>query len=117
MIELSIESIRVSLMNYQRVVILREDGSRMGPLGALRWWWNRRRFTKVRVFSANVLPEYQAWGLGLALFRNALREGLAMGIDSAELSWVLESNQLSRGTLERGGAVRTKTYRIYEAVL
>jgi hypothetical protein len=27
---------------------------------------------------------------------------------------VLESNHLSRKSLERGGAIRTKTYRVYD---
>jgi hypothetical protein len=27
---------------------------------------------------------------------------------------VLESNHLSRKSLERGGAIRTKTYRVYQ---
>ena len=39
---------------------------------------------------------------------------LKWGIQEAEFSWVLESNKLSRGTLERGGVKRDKTYRIYD---
>jgi hypothetical protein len=39
---------------------------------------------------------------------------LKWGIEEAEFSWVLESNQLSRLTLERGGAQLTKTYRLYD---
>ena len=97
--------------------IQRTLNGRMGTLGAIRWWWNRRRFSKVRFFSINVLPEFHAWGLGLALFRNVMQDGLALGLAAAELSWVLESSQLSRGSLERGGAVHTKTWRIYEAEL
>ena len=71
----------------------------------------------VLFFSINVLPEFHAWGLGLALFRNIMQDGLALGMQHAELSWVLESSQLSRGSLERGGAEHTKTWRIYEAEL
>jgi hypothetical protein len=41
-------------------------------------------------------------------------DGLRLGLEEAEFSWVLESNKLSRGTLERGGAKRNKTYRIYD---
>lgn len=95
--------------------IQRTLNGRMGPLGALRWWWNRRRYTHVRFFSINVLPEFHAWGLGLALFRNIMQAGLASGLQGAELSWVLESSQLSRGTLERAGAKQSKLWRIYEA--
>jgi len=36
------------------------------------------------------------------------------GIQEAEFSWVLESNSLSRGSLEKGGAIRDKVYRVYD---
>ncbi|HEY2148978.1 MAG TPA: N-acetyltransferase, partial [Pirellulales bacterium] len=36
------------------------------------------------------------------------------GIQECEFSWVLESNTLSRGGLEKGGAKLSKTYRIYD---
>jgi hypothetical protein len=36
------------------------------------------------------------------------------GIEEVEFSWVLESNTLSRGSLEKGGAIREKTYRLYD---
>jgi hypothetical protein len=32
----------------------------------------------------------------------------------AEFSWVLETNTLSRGSLEKGGAKLDKTYRMYD---
>ncbi|MEC8241238.1 MAG: N-acetyltransferase, partial [Planctomycetota bacterium] len=39
------------------------------------------------------------------------------GIQEAEFSWFLERNKLSRGTIERGGEKRIKTYRLYDAEL
>jgi len=41
-------------------------------------------------------------------------KALEWGIEEAEFSWVLESNALSRGSLEKGGAKLTKTYRLYD---
>jgi len=35
-------------------------------------------------------------------------------MNEVEFSWVLESNHLSKRTLERGGALVTKKYRIYQ---
>ena len=40
--------------------------------------------------------------------------GLKWGVEEVEFSYVLESNHLAKSTLENGGAVRQKTYRIYE---
>jgi hypothetical protein len=63
------------------------------------------------------LPEYQKWGLGLVTLERILHESLNYGIQEGELSWVLESNSLSRGTIERGGAQRTKTHRLFDRSL
>jgi hypothetical protein len=61
-----------------------------------------------------VLPEYQRWGVGLVLAAGLLPNVLEWGIEVGEFSWVLESNHLSRATLERGGAERYKSYRMYD---
>ncbi|MGL6227187.1 MAG: GNAT family N-acetyltransferase [Thermoguttaceae bacterium] len=89
------------------------DG-RLFPLGFLRLMWNKRSIKKIRILSANVLPEYQMQGLGLVLMDALVPSVLKYGIQEAEFSWVLESNRFSRGSLEKGGAVRTKTYRVYQ---
>ena len=68
----------------------------------------------MRLISTNVLPEYQRWGIGVVLISRLKDDAIKWGINEAEFSWVLESNRLSLGTLERGGAVRQKTYRIYD---
>ena len=39
---------------------------------------------------------------------------LEAGINQAEFSWVAESNSLSRGSLEKGGAQLQKTHRVYD---
>lgn len=93
---------------------IRAIGGKLFPFGFIRLLWNRRAIKKVRLLSTNVLPEYQKWGLGLVLLNYLLPTIHNWGIQEAEFSWVLESNHLSRATLERGGAIREKTYRIYD---
>lgn len=93
---------------------IRAIGGKLFPFGFMRLLWNRRAIKKVRLISTNVLPEYQKWGLGLVLLNQLLPTIHNWGIQEAEFSWVLESNHLSRATLERGGAIREKTYRIYD---
>ena len=58
----------------------------------------------MRLLAANVVPEYQLLGVGLMLLRALSPVGLARGIEEVEYSWVAESNALSRGSLEKGGA-------------
>jgi GNAT superfamily N-acetyltransferase len=94
--------------------IKRIDG-RLFPFGFLRLLWNKRAIPLVRLVSTNVVPEFQKWGLGLVLMNKLLPDALAYGIKEAEFSWVLESNHLSKATLERGGAKLVKSWRIYDA--
>lgn len=89
------------------------DG-KLFPFGFLKLLRNKRAIKKVRLISTNVLPEYQSWGVGLALVSRLVPDALKWGIEQAEFSWVLESNDLSYKTLKKAGAKITKHYRIYD---
>jgi len=93
--------------------IRRIDG-RLFPFGMLRLLRNKRQIKRVRLVSTNVIPEYQLWGVGLALMHGLVLHGIQWGLGEAEFSWVLESNALSRGSLEKGGAKLVKTWRLYD---
>ena len=100
------------LLDYNPLI--KEIDGRLFPFGFLKLLWKRKKITRIRLISTNVMPEYQRWGLGLVLMTRLVPEVHAWGIKDAEFSWVLESNKLSRGTLERSGVQREKTYRIYD---
>lgn len=87
---------------------------RLFPFGFLKLLWNKRGIKRMRAISTNVIPEYQAWGVGLVLHASLVPRLYEWGMDEVEFSWVLESNHLSRRTLERGGALVTKKYRLYQ---
>ncbi|MBU6221196.1 MAG: N-acetyltransferase [Planctomycetes bacterium] len=87
---------------------------RLFPFGFLKLLWNKRAIKRMRAISTNVIPEYQAWGVGLVLMAALVPQLYAWGMDEVEFSWVLESNHLSKRTLERGGALVTKKYRLYD---
>ncbi len=89
------------------------DG-RLFPFGFLKLLRKRQEITRVRLISTNVIPEYQSWGIGIALVSRLVPDALKWGIQEAEFSWVLESNNLSYKTLKKGGAKITKRYRIYD---
>jgi GNAT superfamily N-acetyltransferase len=93
---------------------IKEIDGRLFPFGVFKLLSKRRPFKRFRVISANVIPEYQKWGVGLVLMKALVPNFLRTGLKEAEFSWVLESNQLSRRTLEKGGAMLEKTYRIYD---
>ncbi len=93
---------------------IKEMDGRLLPFGFLKLIRNRKAIKRMRFISANVLPEYQSWGIGIALIARLVPDILEWGIQEAEFSWVLESNDLSYKTLKKGGAKITKQYRIYD---
>jgi hypothetical protein len=97
--------------------IIKKIDGKLFPFGWIRILMDRKKITKMRIISTNVVPEWQRWGLGLVLLNRMLPDVVAIGITDAEFSWVLESNHLSRGSLERAGLVPAKTYRLYDRTL
>ncbi len=104
-----------ALLDYNPLI--KKIGGHLFPFGFLKLLFGRKKIKRVRLISTNVLPEWQRWGLGLVLWVRVIPAAMDFGIQEAELSWVLESNQLSRGTIERGGGKLMKTYRIYDRSL
>ena len=104
-----------ALLDFNQI-IKKIDG-RLFPFGWYKLLTGKRGIDRVRVISTNVLPEYQKWGLGIVTLARILPDAIDYGLQIGEFSWVLESNSLSRGTIERGGAKRTKVHRIYDRSL
>lgn len=100
------------LLDYNERI--KQIDGKLFPFGFLKLLRNRKGIRNMRAVATNVVPEYQAWGIGLVVMQGLLPRVLEWGIENCEFSWVLESNKLSRGTLEKGGAKRYKTYRLYD---
>ena len=94
--------------------IIKKIDGKLFPFGFLRIIFGRKRIETVRMVGTYVVPKYQKWGLGLVLMYRVVPDARNWGINEGEFSWVLESNKLSRGTLERAGAKLQKTYRMYD---
>ncbi|MGA2066115.1 MAG: GNAT family N-acetyltransferase [Thermoguttaceae bacterium] len=93
---------------------IRQIDGRLYPFGFIRLLRKRQQIKRLRVIAAAVLPEYQLQGLGLALMHGIVPKTVEWGTEECEFSWVLESNTLSRGSLEKGGVKIAKTYRVYD---
>ncbi|MBQ3389413.1 MAG: GNAT family N-acetyltransferase [Thermoguttaceae bacterium] len=93
---------------------IRAIKGKLFPFGFLKLLRRKQEIKRIRVLSTNVLPEYQMLGLGLVLVNALVPRVMDWGIQEAEFSWVLESNEYSRGSLERGGAIVNKKFRVYD---
>lgn len=88
------------------------------PIGALRLASRIRHIKTARMMVLCVLDGYRHRGIGELLVLNTLEYGkLTIGYTGAELGWTEEGNEAISRVIERVGATRYKTYRVYEKAL
>ncbi|MEQ9447592.1 MAG: dATP pyrophosphohydrolase, partial [Rhodospirillaceae bacterium] len=105
--------------------MIRGLNGRLWPTGWAKLLWriaNRRTYVSgTRVPFMGVMPEYKNKPMGsvLALLTvGAVREAsLKLRMPVCEMSWVLESNNQTRHSIEDIGGRVYKTYRKYEKVI
>ena len=92
-----------------------------GSLLPFSWWgflkFNLRKIPTIRLFALGVKREYQKLGLGPLFYQKYIEEGLKRGVRTAELSWILENNDLMNRPIQRMGGKVYKTYRMYDRSL
>jgi GNAT superfamily N-acetyltransferase len=88
------------------------------PVGLARLIYRMRRVKTARMMVLCVLEGYRRRGVGELLILKTLDYGKnSIGYTGAELGWTDEDNYLVNRTIERVGAKRYKTYRVYEKSL
>ena len=97
---------------------LRGTDGKLFPLGIIRLLGRKRIIDQVRLLLLGVVPEYRSVGLFPLLICELQKH---MAIDTpykrVEFSWVLEDNREINKSVERLGASRYKTYRIYQKAI
>jgi GNAT superfamily N-acetyltransferase len=94
--------------------IFRRLRGRLTPWGLLRFLYQRRRISTVRVAMLGVKKRYRRLGIDLLLLEEVWKRAPACGVSGGELAWVLEDNQLMVRALQEMGAQPYKRYRLYQ---
>jgi len=68
----------------------------------------------VCVWAVGIEPAFRGMGLDALLYYEMIRAGLAAGYREIEMSRVLASNEMMNQAIERTGARRYKSYRVYQ---
>jgi hypothetical protein len=102
---------------------IRDLGGKLFPFGVAKLLWR----LKVKGVSTGRVPlmgvkrkfarDHRGRMAPFAMFDVIRREGIKAGIDTVELSWILENNRPMRHLLEAMGCRIYKTYRVYEKAL
>lgn len=98
-------------------VALKPLRGRLFPLGYWRFRRNLRRVRAVRLLVVGIEEAYRGSGLLAALAAALLDGGFGMGIETCEISWLLEDNVPAIRAARAAGATHYKTYRVYQAEL
>jgi GNAT superfamily N-acetyltransferase len=94
--------------------VLGKINGRLGALGLMKFLWYKRRISDIRVLTLGVKEEYRRKGIEGLLYLNAFKAAMRKGYERAEMSWVLEDNELMKKGCELMGGSVYKKYRIYE---
>lgn len=81
----------------------------------LAWHWKvRKRVDWLRVFALGVLPEYRGLGVDALMYIETAKLAFKKGYKWAEMSWILENNEMMNRSIQMLGGKVYKTYRMYE---
>ena len=105
----------LALPDYNK--LLRKCHGRLIPEGLFYFLFGRCLIRRVRVLLFGVRPNYRRAGVDMMLLYHLFCNGSALGYTSAEMSWILEDNELMLRTIRRFGGREHKRYRIYEKEL
>ncbi len=87
---------------------------RLTPAGIVKLILAMRRIKRARVILLGVKKGFRRHGVEVMLIARTIKAGLKHGFQEADLSWILEDNHALLGPLQKIGAKKWKTFRIYE---
>lgn len=93
--------------------VLRKMNGRLLPFGIFTLLLNRKKINKIRTALMGVIPEYQGRGIDVLLHREAIENGLIVGVYSSEVGWIIENNVNMVRVAEKIGGTIDKRYRMY----
>ena len=113
----SLEPMAFMLMLPDYNVAIAPTRGRLLPFGWLRFLLARSRVRTVRVVTLGVKKPWRQSGIQSIMMADSLRFLLRKGYTGAEVSWLLEDNELVIGAVRLWGGRLYKTYRIYDKAL
>jgi hypothetical protein len=113
----TLEPIAFMLMLPDYNVAIAPTKGRLLPFGWLKFLLAQRRIKTVRVVALGIKRTHRMSGVQSIMMADSLRFLLKLGYTGAEVSWLLEDNDLVIGSVRLWGGKLYKTYRIYEKAL
>jgi GNAT superfamily N-acetyltransferase len=103
----------ITLPNINEV-LERIPNGKLFPTGIFKLLFGIKKIKSVRTIIMGVNKEYQFLGLGSIFYIKSIKKALDKGYTGAEMSWILEDNDLMNKAIESIGSKVYKKYRIYQ---
>lgn len=87
------------------------------PFGWFKAFREYKKINRIRVALMGVMKDYRQKGIDMMLYKKIVENSVALGYDTAELSWILENNGMMNRVLEHIGARKNKDYGMFEKKL
>jgi GNAT superfamily N-acetyltransferase len=98
-------------------VLIKIKRGRLLPTGLVKLLLGRKKIDRIRILALGVLEGYRKLGIEACLYGHITRNWEKANMQSAECSWMLESNFLMNRAVEGINGVPYKRYRILEKAL
>lgn len=87
---------------------------RLLPFGALKMIGWRKKIKGMRIIIMGVIEKYRRRGIETNFYLECYKRGMALNMQYAEMSWILEENKEMNQALETIGGKLYKKYRVYD---
>lgn len=105
----------LSLPDYNE--ILKEFKGKLGPIQVVKFLRRRNKLKNIRIFVLFVVPEYRKMGVTYAIYHKLYVNALKKGYETIEGSTIWDYNTPMLNDIEKVGADRTITYRVYQRTI
>jgi hypothetical protein len=102
----------LSIPDFNEVLV--HMNGKLLPTGIFKMLWYKNKIKGLRLILLGVEEKYRSIGLDIVFYYYTIMNGLKRGYEKAELSWVSEDNKMLISIIEKFGAPRYKTYRMYK---
>lgn len=93
--------------------ILKDFKGKLGPIEAIKFLFRRKSIERIRVFVLFVIPEYRDKGVTSAMYFKTFKNAAKKGYRYLEGSTIWDYNTKMQNDIEKFGAIKDITYRIY----
>lgn len=111
------EPIGFSLSLLDANQAMKNANGKLFPFGFLKIMRDWKKITRMRNLIMGVIPEYRQKGIEALMIYHTYKNAMELGLEYADLGWILENNVMMNRELENIGCEVYKKFRIYEKEL